>query len=249
MQPLQPRGLMSLETPGNLFYIDNSKCFMPRRSTVIATNEIYHVYNRSIAKEQIFKDRICLRRSLEILEYYRLPQRLSLSKFKQLSKELREQFFIDLERKSPLVEIYAFALMPNHFHLLVKQLKENGINKFVSNFQNSYAKYYNLKNNRDGSLFKNQFKVKWIESDEQFLHTSRYIHLNPVKSFLISFEQLELYPWTSYPSYMTNNTRFFIQTDFILGMFSSRDKYKKFIENQADYQEKMSLIEHIMIEE
>lgn len=222
---------------------------MPKRNTVIATNEIYHVYNRSIAREQIFRDRICLRRSLEILEYYRLPQRLSLSKYKQLSKELREQFFIDSERKSPLVEIYAFVLMPNHFHLLIKQLEENGINKFVSNFQNSYAKYYNLKNNRDGSLFKNQFKAKWIESDEQFLYTSRYIHLNPVKAFLIPFEQLGLYPWTSYPVYATENFQIFIKTDYILNMFSSRDKYIEFVSDQADYQEKMSLIEHIMIKE
>lgn len=147
------------------------------------------------------------------------------------------------------MEIYAFALMPNHFHLLIKQLEENGINKFVSNFQNSYAKYYNLKNNRDGFLFKNQFKAKWIESDEQFLHTSRYIHLNPVKAFLISFEQLGLYPWTSYSVYAAENPQIFIKTDYIFNMFSSRDKYIEFVSDQADYQEKMSLIEHVMIEE
>ena len=169
---------------------------MPRRNVVLATNEIYHVYNRSIAREQLFSNRLYLRKALEAMEYYRFPQRLSLSKFRQLSQKLKVQYIIESERKSPLVEIYSFAFMPNHFHLLVKQLEDNGISRLVTNFQNSYAKYYNLKNGRDGSLFKSQFKAKWVESDEQYLYTSRYIHLNPVTAYIIPIEQLGLSPWT-----------------------------------------------------
>ena len=96
---------------------------------------------------------------------------------------------------------------------LVKQLEENGITRFISNFQNSYAKYYNLKNDREGALFKNQFKGKWIESDEQFLHVSRYIHLNPVTAYMISPDQLDTNPWTSFSSYIHEKAVSFINTD------------------------------------
>jgi len=139
--------------------------------------------------------------------------------------------------------------MPNHFHFLVKQLEKNGIIRFISNLQNSYAKYYNLKNNRNGTLFQNQFKGKWIESDEQFLYASRYIHLNPVSAFLVTFNQLEQYPWTSYPQYANTNTKSFIQTDPILNMFSSGEKYKNFVADQANYHKNLSLIKNVMFEE
>lgn len=72
--------------------------------------------------------------------------------------------------------------MPNHFHLLIKQTEQNGISEFVGKFSNSYTKYYNTKHNRVGALLQGQLKAVLIESGEQLIHVSRYIHLNPTSS-------------------------------------------------------------------
>lgn len=98
--------------------------------------------------------------------------------------------------------------MPNHFHLLLKQTKENGISKLVANFQNSYTRYFNLKNERVGPLFQGVFKALRVKTDEQLIHVSRYIHLNPYSSSVIkSFEELKRYPWSSVEEYLHPQTK------------------------------------------
>lgn len=221
---------------------------MPRRNGVLATNEIYHIYNRSIAKEVVFDSSIHLRKSIEIIDYYRFSQEIRLSEFKNLPKEQKESYLLAMKNKDPIVEIYSFAFMPNHFHFLLKQLQERGITSFTSNFQNSFAKYFNIKNERDGGLFQSPFKGRWIENDEEFIHVSRYIHLNPVASYLINFKKLYTFPWTSFPYYVNDTASSFINTNFLLGMFQSRQSYIDFVSDQVDYQRRLSFIKNLIIE-
>ena len=131
---------------------------MPQRPVVLATNEIYHVFNRSIAGQNIFaqNQKLNLTKALEIVNYYRFPQKIRLSKFKSLPSELKKQYLDAIGSVAPFVEIYVFAFMSNHFHFLLKQIKDKGITAFVSNFQNSFAKVFNLKNDRNGALFQNE---------------------------------------------------------------------------------------------
>ncbi|MBU0569566.1 transposase, partial [Patescibacteria group bacterium] len=140
----------------------------------------------------------------------------------------------------------SFALMPNHFHLLLRQTKTKGVEKFLTDLQNSFAKYFNIRYKRGGSLFQKPFKAKRLSSDEEFLHVSRYIHLNPVTSFLIKCEELKKYPWTSYPSYVRESEEGFIDTNFILNLTGSKKRYEKFISNQVDYQKKLHLIKNLV---
>lgn len=166
---------------------------MPQRSVVLANDEIYHVFNRSIARTEIFSNKFNLHKAIEILDYYRFIQVLRLSRFKKLTPQLKKDYSDMVIRDKPLVEIYASALMPNHYHFLLKQVQDKGIVKFISNFQNSFAKAFNLKNDRNGALFQNAFKAKRIGNDEQFIHVSRYVHLNPVTAYLIEFKDLVTY--------------------------------------------------------
>lgn len=221
---------------------------MSKRNLVLTTDEIYHVFNRSVGKQTIFSFKSNLTRILDILEFYRFPQELRFSKFKTLSQILRNEYLLSLRNKSALVEIYAYAFMPNHFHLLLKQLKDKGIARFVSNIQNSFAKYFNTKFERHGALFQNPFKAKRVETDEQFVHVSRYIHLNPVTSYLIEFDELSTYPWTSFPIYAGNQENPFVSTKLLLQMFGSKDKYIKFVGDQVDYQRKLAVIKDLIIE-
>lgn len=221
---------------------------MPRRKEVLATNEIYHIFNRAVGDEDVFNHKWYLNRALDLIDYYRFPQRLRYSMFKKLSIKEKKNYYDQMVKTPPLVEIYAFALMPNHHHLLLKQLEDKGISTFISNFQNSFAKYFNLRNNRHGALFINPFKAKRVGTDEEFMHISRYIHLNPVTSFLIGINQLIDYPWTSLPWYGQEKKGSLVKTNELIAMFKSKDKYLRFIKDQADYQRKLGLIKKLTME-
>lgn len=220
-----------------------------KRKEILATDEIYHVFNKSVGDEEIFTNSKEFERALALLEFYRFPQKLRFSFFKRLQKDIKQEYISKYKKQNSFVEMYAFALMPNHYHLLLKQTKGKGIEKFLSNFQNSFAKYYNTKNKRAGSLFLKPFKAKRITSDEKLLHVSRYIHLNPVTSFYINYEDSRTHPLTSYHYYLSENTENdFINTKFVINLIGSKQKYEKFMANQVDYQRKLHLIKHLILE-
>ena len=173
---------------------------------------------------------------------------VKLSKFLRVEADKFREILKILENTDKLVRIISFVLMPNHFHLLLKQIGDSGISKFLSNFQNSYTRYFNVKHERDGYLFLDQFKAIRIESDEQLLHVSRYIHLNPYTGFVIKSEkELETYPWSSYTEYFLDKPRI-IEKDILLSFFDSKSSFKKFVFNQADYQKRLKEIQHLIFE-
>lgn len=148
-----------------------------------------------------------------------------------------------------LVDIICFCLMPNHFHLLLNQLKDNGISKFMANLQNSFTRYFNTKHERIGHLLQGQFKAVLIEDDNQLLHVSRYIHLNPYSSYVVKdLESLEQYLWSSFPEYLGKVAAEICNKEIILSQFKDKKDYKKFVFDQADYQRRLEEIKHLVIE-
>ena len=135
--------------------------------------------------------------------------------------------------------------MPNHFHLLIKQLKDGGTSEFISKLINSYTKFYNIKFNRVGPLFQGQFKAVLIKSDEQLIYVSRYIHLNPISSFLV--KDLNKYEWSSYKEYI-EGIKGFCQKEEILGFFKDTKSYQKFVLNQIEYAQTLEKIKHQLID-
>ncbi|MBI3955253.1 transposase, partial [Candidatus Gottesmanbacteria bacterium] len=172
---------------------------MPRRLHILANEQTYHVFNRTVGHEIIFTKKRELQRIIELTNYYRFPQTLRYSKFKLLPDKQKNTYLSQMEKRSPLIQLFAFAFMPNHYHFLIRQNTNRGISIFISNIQNSFAKFFNIKNERHGTVFQNPFKARRIEREEEFLHVSRYIHLNPVTSYNISISDLPSYPWTSMP--------------------------------------------------
>lgn len=220
------------------------------RKLVFANDEIYHVFNRGVEKRPTFTDRREFNRAILTLDYYRFAKPpLKLSRFLVSSKEEQERFLEKLKKEfEKLLEIVCFCLMPNHFHFMIKQKVENGISTFISNLTNSYTRYFNTKHERIGPLFEGIFKAVRIESDEQLIHTSRYIHLNPVSSFLIEPEDLDSYEWSSYPEFMGISNNNLTIKDLILNYFPSVEAYRKFILDQADYARQLELIKHLTLE-
>lgn len=224
---------------------------MAYRKQPIFPDQVYHVFNRSIAKQPIFLEEKDYQRFLNVTNFYRFSSAgLRFSHYNRLELEERKAFIERLQKEGEKqIEIFCFCLMPNHFHFLIKELIEKGIKKFASNLQNSYAKYFNTKRKRSGALFQEMFKATRIESDEQLHHVARYIHLNPYTSYLVKgINQLKTYPWSSLSDYL-NKSRFdFLETNFLSRFYSSKEKLEAFTLDQADYQRKLGDIKHLVLE-
>jgi len=223
---------------------------MAYRKVILANQETYHIFNRGVAKTPIFRNAWDYQRFTYLIDYYRfqkLPLRFSY--FHRLPKKDKDSLWKNIvKNSSQLIEINAYCLMPNHLHIMVKQLSNNGISKFMANLLNSYARFFNTKYKRIGPLYQSNFKAVRIETEEQLLHVQRYIHLNPVSSYIIEKEQIEKYRWSSLPHYSNINKSPFISSGMILNQFKSTDSYKKFILDQADYQRKLGDIKHLALE-
>lgn len=224
---------------------------MPRRKPPLVSEEIYHVYGRSVAQHPIFRNKRARNIFTNLLEYYRfskLPIRYShYTRLNRIEKiKVSSRLY---KRKKFLVDIYAFCLMPNHYHLLLKQTYDNGIMNFIRLIQNSYARYLNVKTNRFGSLFQSPFKAVRIETDEQLIHVARYIHLNPLTNYLLKdINELKLYEWNSYIDYVVKTPRKFIDTTFIMKFFENKERFKKFTQDNLDYQRRLERIKHLTLD-
>ena len=213
------------------------------------TGEIYHVFNHGVYHTPTFTDVYEYKRAKLTFRFYRFNSPpFRLSKFLTFNKQQQEDVLMGM-RKHKLVEILSYVLMPNHFHFLLKQVVDNGISKFMSNFQNSYTRYFNVRNKRVGSLFLDQFKAVRIETEEQLRHVSRYIHLNPYSAYVAkNFATLKKYPWSSLPEYLETDGENICSQELILAGFKSKRDYGKFVFNNADYQRSLAEIKPIMCE-
>lgn len=219
---------------------------MPRRQVLLVNGAWYHLYNRSVGKERIFSGARELSRCYSLIDFYRFPADLSYSHFLRLPQDLMLSRIQNHYAQDPIIEIHAFAIMPNHYHFLVKQVNDKGIKDFASNFQNGYAKYFNQKTDRHGSLFCSNFQAKHIESEEEWAHVLRYIELNPVTSKMIPIQSLETYQHTSFRGRYSGEKLSFLQSDMVYDRFQSLERYEEFVYNQAEYQIRLKEIKHIL---
>jgi len=224
---------------------------VPRRRIVITTGEIYHIFNRSVGRVPIFNSTRDYKRALEVFQFYAYSNPpLKYSRFNVLPSDQKVAFLQNLHTSHPkIVKFITYCLMPNHFHFLVTELQENGISTFMRNFQNSYAKFFNTKYDRTGALFQSMFKAVRIETDEQLLHVSRYIHLNPATSFVLrDVEELDHYHWSSWNTYNQLSAQDVFDTSAIMSHFKSLEDFRRFNFDQVDYQRNLDEIKHLKLE-
>lgn len=220
---------------------------MPARYSPLVENYYYHVFNRGVNKRYIFKSKYEYHRFILLLKYYNfVDYPIKFSKFTKLSTDQRQEIWTRLNKDKGHTDILSYCSMPNHFHLLLKQNDENGISKLLSNLQNSYVRYFNIKNERIGPLFQGPFKAVRIDSEEQLLHVSRYIHLNPYSSGIVkTTDKLLKYEWSSLPEYFSQVKFPLCKKDDILSSFKTDDSYKNFVLDNADYQKELENIKHL----
>ncbi len=204
-------------------------------------NNFYHVYNRGVEKREIFLDDFDYLRFIhDLYEFNDSHPALKFSIGDTISDNRKSK------KRNLLVDIICYCLMPNHFHLILRQRIEGGIVEFMRKLGVGYAMYFNQKYKRIGGLFQGRFKAIMIDNDEYLIHLSRYIHLNPIE--LVEKDWLEWgiqnrakvekflirYRWSSYLDYLgIKNFPSVIQPDFIWQYFEVIDDYRKFIESFA----------------
>ncbi|MBI4023158.1 transposase [Candidatus Berkelbacteria bacterium] len=221
---------------------------MPERFIPLATGEYYHIYNRGLRKQPTFLEKRDYELALLGLVYYQaIEPPFKFSVFRKLSVAERRQVLDDLARRPKLVTIICFCLMPNHFHLLLRQEVDGGISTFLRRWTNSYTRLFNTRHEQDGPLFQGAFKAVHVSSNEQLLHLSRYIHLNPFVSLIVKESAFLSYPWSSLGEYASGKT-VRCQSDVILDQFKSPQDYLRFVLDRAEYAREIKVIEHLILE-
>lgn len=205
---------------------------MSYRKIKFINDNYYHIYNRGVDKRKIFDNEKDFERFLDCLRFFNSTNSIWLANKTTEDRPRGRQ-------DQKLVDIVCYCLMPNHFHLLLKQRLDNGISIFMKKISTGYAMYFNITRNRNGILFQGRYKANIIKDDNYLTHLSRYIHLNPIelidKNWKIeglkdrkkAFEFLYKYPWSSYGHYIGSVNNDLIDRNLLQEIFSNKE-YEEF---------------------
>ena len=198
------------------------------------TGEIYHIYNRGVEKRKIFyndKDRFRFIHSM--FEFNDEAPALNIHYYFGTTKKVKTP-----TRRTLLVEILSFCLMPNHYHLLVRQEKDNGITLFMRKLGTGYTNYFNKKYKRVGPLFQGKCKATLVHRESHLIYLPHYIHLNPLDLIMPEWRSLKVrntkraltfltsYRWSSYLDYINkHNFPSLINRDLILNLYADSSNY------------------------
>lgn len=204
---------------------------------------IYHICNKSIANYAIFGSSTNCLRFINTLDYYN--HNFVWTSFSiALKQKNRYQYDnILFPRADGLLKILSYCIMPDHYHFLFKVTSDKSIYKYINDIENSYTRYFNLKHNRKGPLWQSGYRSVSIKSDEQLLHTSRYIHLNPTTSGLVN--RPEDWQYSSYKETISDQTIFNSLNEISI---KDRNKYKKFVEDNLDYQKSLKRMNKLLLD-
>jgi len=215
---------------------------MTVRRPLLVDNEIYHIILRGVGDSLIFKDESDYYRGVFSIYEFNTTKPIEIRWQREKRKTIKKHGGETIDTRDRFVDILVFCFMPNHIHLLVKQLKNNGITKFMKKVGTGYATYFNKKYNRKGHLFQGRFQAVRVKDDNQLRTVFVYIHSNPVslietnwkengiKNFKKVIKFLENYKWSSYSDYIGGKAFPSVTNrDLILEMLNGTGSCKKFI--------------------
>ncbi|MEI8096831.1 MAG: transposase [Candidatus Moraniibacteriota bacterium] len=221
------------------------------RKTIFAEGEFYHIYNRGTEKRTIFLDEQDFLRFLQSLEEFNTLDPVGgIFQNSFLKKQLRgstSKLDNSFKQKEKLVNIVAYCLNPNHYHLILQQVSEKGIEKFMQRLGTGYTMYFNNKNERTGALFQGKFKAVHIDSNIYLLHVSAYVNLNDQVHQLRGSTSKS--SWIEYTK--KNNKGGICEKESVLGQFRTKGDYVTFAKNsiRGTIERRGLLDESILLEE
>jgi len=179
-------------------------------SRIFINESYYHVYNRGVNKEVIFRNPDEYIYFLRRIKYY-------------------------LEESG--VELVCYALMPNHYHMILRQFREYAISKLLHRLSISYTQSINTKYERTGVLFQGRFKALRLDTEESVLHVCRYIHINPIKASLV--DHLDKWPYSNWHEFVGQRSGILYSSDYLQILRDQKINYRQFVfEYIEDYQDR-----------
>jgi len=202
--------------------------YMSTRKHFFVIGEYYHIYNRGVDKRDVILDLYDLQRLEESFIEFNTENPIGSiyeNSFKKGSVELGS-------KASKLVDIIAYCFNPNHFHLLLTPLVENGVEKFMQRI-GGYTKYFNNKYKRTGRLFEDKFKSKHVAENRYLIHVSAYINMNNRDELGSLASKLSK---SSFEDYIeADNQKSICNIRIVLDQFKSKEDYKRYaIETRRD---------------
>ena len=217
------------------------------RKDSLVNGQVYHVFTKSIAGYKIFNNSEEYSRFISTVRYYQKEKPLAkFCKYVELAELRKNKTFFLKSESDEIVGIIAYCVMPTHVHFILKQLKDSGISTFMSHTLNSYTRFFNIKHKRKGPLWQGRFKSVLVSSEEQLLHLTRYVHLNPVTSYLV--DDPENWLSSSYLEYVNKNNGNDGLCDFDDLLEIEPASYNKFVKQRAGYQRDLQLIKDLILE-
>lgn len=224
---------------------------MPIKRPLLVNEEIYHIVVRGAGDAKIFRDETDRYRAIfSLYEFNTTTPVLMRDKRGMRNRIVRELFSDNSKSKGRdlLVEILAFCFMPNHIHLLLRQIRYKGITRFMRKLGAGYAMYFNQKYNRKGHLFQGRFRAVHVKANEQLRNTFVYIHTNSVsliepkwkergvRDYEKAIQFLEEDRWSSYPDYIGRyNFPSVTERKFLLEVMGGVESAKRFVEDFIKY--------------
>jgi putative transposase len=205
------------------------------RNIKFANGEYYHIFNRGTDKRKIFMRNEDLQRFFQSMCEFNTPDPIGSIYEKTYcpKKKIENLASKNSKNDGQLVNFICYCLNPNHYHFLLKQVTDKGIEKFIHRLGTGYTKYFNNKYKRSGVLFQGKFKAVHIDSNEQLLHTSVYVNQNDKihtfgsRASKKGKESVSLSSWDEY----TGKSKFnFCRKNDVLGQFKNKKEYKQFAE-------------------
>lgn len=207
---------------------------MERKHT-ISEGEYYHLYNRGVEKRNIFITQEDRKRFERLLYIANGTERF-------VYRDIERKALKEIDRGKPLVAIAAWVLMPNHFHILVKEITTGGTAAFMEKLCTGYSSYFNKRHDRVGPLFQGRYKSQHIVSDTHLKYLFAYIHLNPLKLINPKWKDygsisatkarkfISAYEHSSYLSYVNTNKaeNILLSRQEFPGYFSGEKEFKDF---------------------
>ena len=197
------------------------------RKTPFISGEYYHIYNRGVDKRVTFMDEDDIQRFYDSMKEFNVLEPIGSIYENSFAKKLGSSTSKS-ERDALLVGLTAYCANPNHFHLILKQEAEKGIEKFMHRIGTGYTKYFNNKYKRGGALFQGRFKSVHIDSNEYLLHVSAYVNLNDRVHQLGSPTSKLVRSRSSWGEYTDRRIQGICEKKIILGQFRNIAEYKGF---------------------
>lgn len=217
---------------------------MPAKNAIkqFEPERMYHVYNRGVEKRIIFCDERDYAVFLSFLKYALSPKESEGAEIDTSLLSDAQRFNMRRLNLVEDVELVAFCLMPNHFHLLLYQHAQDGITRLMRSIATGYSVYFNKRYKRDGALFQGRYKAKSIDSEAYWQHISRYIHLNP----LDIGKEYKSYEYSSYRFHVGVAEAVWIKPQIITANFKDMKEYQKFHDDYIPYRNQLKEIKDML---